>query len=145
MSIVNTRTFNSVEQAYRGPKRKVKKSRFIASIYPITQMKDVEEALKKVQEEHNKASHNAWAYRIVENQVIRADCSDDGEVKGTAGEPILNVIGNRNFANVLVVVTRYYGGINLGPAGLLREYSQTALDLIENIPVMPLSISEEKA
>jgi putative IMPACT (imprinted ancient) family translation regulator len=68
--------------------------------------------------------------------VIIADCHDDGEVHKTAGEPILNVLGNRDMINILLVVTRFYGRIHLGPAGLIRRYSGTARDLLDNIELI---------
>jgi putative IMPACT (imprinted ancient) family translation regulator len=70
---------------------------------------------------------------------VIADCHDDGEVHRTAGEPILNVLGQMKVVNVLMVVTRYYGRIQLGPAGLTRMYSGTARDLLNNIELEEIS------
>ncbi len=80
-----------------------------------------------------KASHNAWALRCETDTGIWEESSDDGEVSGCAGKPIMNILQHMGVVNVLVVVTRYYGGINLGPAGLIRAYSSTAKELLENI------------
>ena len=76
----------------------------------------------KKKTEHWDARHNVYAYVIKENNVSRY--SDDGEPHGTAGVPVLDVIKKNNLENVVVVVTRYFGGILLGTGGLVRAYSQ---------------------
>ncbi len=120
----------------RGPKHKIKKSVFIASIFPIKNETEQRTKLDSIREEFSKASHNAFAYRLMENGVLRSDLSDDGEVKGTAGRVILQHLDNMNLVNVLLVVTRFYGGVNLGKGGLIRAYSKTAKDLLDNIELI---------
>ena len=120
----------------RGPKYKIKKSVFIATIYSIQDNLGLVEKIKSVREEFSKASHNAYAFRLMEDGVERSDLSDDGEVKGTAGRVILQHLENMNVMNVLLVVTRFYGGINLGKGGLIRAYSKTAKDLLDNIELI---------
>lgn len=131
----------TIEQPYRGPKIREKKSIFIASVYPVHSREDVEYQLHKITEEMKKATHNAYAFRFVMGSgKILADCSDDGEVSNTAGEPILNILGHYEMVNILLVVTRFYGRIHLGPAGLIRQYSGAAKDLLDNIPLQEIKI-----
>jgi uncharacterized YigZ family protein len=80
------------------------------------------------------ATHNCWAWRI--NFQVRS--SDDGEPSGTAGRPMLNVIERRKLENVMVVVTRYYGGIKLGVGGLVRAYSGTVAKCLDRAGVIEL-------
>ncbi|MDH5402780.1 MAG: YigZ family protein [Candidatus Heimdallarchaeota archaeon] len=125
--------YKSVNNKIRGPKIIIKKSRFIATIIPVSTYEEIVSELQILSKEMKKASHNAFAYRILENNVLREDLHDDGEVPTTAGIPILNVLRNSNLINILLVVSRYYGGINLGKGGLIRAYSQTAKDLVAHI------------
>lgn len=128
--------FCSPARSIRGPKHKIKKSIFIASIYSVKNENELNIKLKSIKEEFSKASHNAYAFRLMENSAMRSDLSDDGEVKGTAGRVILQHLENINAVNVLLVVTRFYGGINLGKGGLIRAYSKTAKDLLDNIEMI---------
>lgn len=127
-----------IKNSGRSLKYKVKKSRFICSIYKIKAKKEAEFYLKKNNEEFKKATHNAFAYRIG-NPIEWEESSDDGEVKGCAGLPLMNLLRNLNLTNILVIVTRYYGGIKLGPANLIKHYSKCAADLIEIIGTKKLN------
>lgn len=102
-----------------------KKSRFIANVFPV---KTEEEALSIIEETKKKywdARHNCFAFVIGDRAEVTR-CTDDGEPAGTAGRPILEVIMGANIRNVLVIVTRYFGGTLLGTGGLVRAYSQAA-------------------
>ena len=125
-----------ISEPIRGPKIKVKKSIFIASIYPVTDDDQLVSNISKIKQEFIKASHNAYAY-ILSEKKIRSDYHDDGEVKGTAGRVILQNLERKKLVNILLVVTRFYGGVNLGKGGLIRAYSETARDLLENITTEP--------
>ena len=105
-----------------------KKSRFIANIYPIKSKKEAEEILVKVKKEYWDAKHNVYAY-VLEGNISKY--SDDGEPQGTAGLPVFNVLQNKKLENVLIIVTRYFGGILLGKGGLVRAYSTSAKKVIE--------------
>lgn len=112
-----------------------KKSRFIAYLFPIKDSDDADEKINRIKKLHRDARHNVFAYRLANNG---ERYSDDGEPSGTAGMPILNILKNENLQNILVVVTRYFGGILLGTGGLVRAYSgatKVALDSIEKIKV----------
>lgn len=109
-----------------------KKSKFIATILPIETKIDADENIVKIKKKYHDARHNCFAYRILENETIVEKSSDDGEPSGTAGIPILNILQKHNLCNVLVVVTRYFGGILLGTGGLIRAYSESTLNVLEH-------------
>lgn len=117
-------TFKSI----RGPssaETKVKGSRFLAEALPVTSEDDAEAAIAEIRRQTYDATHHCSAYRLgpIAN-VFRYN--DDGEPSGTAGAPILRQIEACNLTNVLVVVTRYFGGTKLGTGGLARAYGEAA-------------------
>lgn len=103
-----------------------KKSKFISHVKPVDNEPDALEFLNKIRSEHPSATHNVYAYVIDENNIFRY--SDDGEPGGTAGMPVLDTIRNSGLVDVIVVVTRYFGGTLLGTGGLVRAYSASAKD-----------------
>lgn len=116
---------NSYKIAYQGGIGEIveKKSRFIANVFPVKKEEEALEFLEKIRKEHWNATHNCFAYTIGEKDQIQR-CSDDGEPSGTAGRPILDVLLGEKIHNVIVVVTRYFGGTLLGTGGLVRAYSK---------------------
>ena len=100
-----------------------KKSRFIANLFYVESTQKAENIIKEIRKKYYDAKHNCIAYRIIENGRIVEKASDDGEPSGTAGAPMLNILQKNNLANVLIIVTRYFGGILLGTGGLVRAYS----------------------
>ena len=104
----------------------IKKSRFIANATPVQTTEEAFHFLKSVQE--LQASHNCWAYRIG----LQYRFSDDGEPGGTAGKPILNAIERKDFDQVMIVVTRYFGGTKLGAGGLIRAYGGNAAKCLQS-------------
>ena len=114
----------------------VKKSKFICNLIKIETQEEAEEQIKKIKKKYHDARHNCVANRVQENDTIVEKASDDGEPSGTAGGPMLNILQKNNLCNVLVVVTRYFGGILLGTGGLVRAYSdsmQNALELTAKV------------
>ncbi|HEY5776353.1 MAG TPA: YigZ family protein [Xanthomonadales bacterium] len=114
----------------------IKKSRFVGHAACVTSQAESLDFYESVIDPQ--ATHNCWAWRI--NFQVRS--SDDGEPSGTAGRPMLNVIERRGLENVMVVVTRYFGGIKLGVGGLVRAYSGTVakcLDRADVIELFPMS------
>lgn len=101
-----------------------KKSKFIAEIYPVSNIQEVESKIKEIKKKYYDAKHHCIAYRIIDEGRVVERSSDDGEPSGTAGAPMLNLLKGNNLCNVLVVVTRYFGGILLGTGGLVRAYSE---------------------
>lgn len=108
----------------------VKKSRFIAEVFYVETEKEADEIIKKIQKREHSAKHHCYSYRILEDSLIER-MSDDGEPSGTAGSPMLAILQGKDLINVLVVVTRYFGGILLGTGGLVRAYSDAASNALE--------------
>lgn len=109
-----------------------KKSKFIANLVKVDNQEDAEKTIKKYKKKYHDARHNCIAYRVFENGTIIEKSSDDGEPSGTAGAPMLNILQKNNLCNVLIVVTRYFGGILLGTGGLVRAYSDSLINAINN-------------
>ncbi len=110
-----------------------KRSRFPAAAYPV---RTEEEALFLIAAEKKKtydARHHCWAYVLGRNNEI-CRFSDDGEPSGTAGKPILEVLLGQELHDVLIIVTRYFGGTLLGTGGLVRAYSSAAADAAAHAP-----------
>ncbi|WP_274649207.1 YigZ family protein [Paenibacillus humicola] len=108
----------------------IKKSRFIGYGKPVESEAEASAFIEEIKKLHWNASHNCSAYIIGERDEIQKQ-SDDGEPSGTAGKPILDVIKNQGLKNVVIVVTRYFGGIMLGAGGLIRAYADGAAAAIE--------------
>jgi uncharacterized YigZ family protein len=102
-----------------------KKSRFIAHVFPIHSEEQALQYIEQLRKQYWDARHNCHAFVLGANHEI-SRCSDDGEPSGTAGRPILEVLLGAGVHNVLVVVTRYFGGTLLGTGGLVRAYSAAA-------------------
>ncbi len=141
-----------------------KKSRFIANVYYVESREEAEEKIKELKKKYFDARHNCSAYRVLERKgdldktntdikmlsnfeerqnTIIEKSSDDGEPSGTAGAPMLNILQKNNLCNILVVVTRYFGGILLGTGGLVRAYSEATLKAIENSNKVNICIGKE--
>ena len=108
-----------------------KKSRFIASVFPVEAEEEAISIIEQTRKQYWDARHNCYAYVIGEDGG-RQRCSDDGEPQGTAGRPMLDVILAEDIKNILVVVTRYFGGTLLGTGGLVRAYSMSVKARIDN-------------
>lgn len=107
----------------------VKRSRFIASASPVSSAADARVFIELVREAD--ASHNCWGYRISSSE---SRYSDDGEPSGTAGKPIHGAIRASGVERVVVVVTRYFGGVKLGAGGLVRAYNTAAARCLREAP-----------
>ena len=103
----------------------IEKSRFIGYAKPVETEEEAREFINEIKKKHKDATHNVWAYTVGMNMDIQR-YSDDGEPSGTAGIPTLEVIKKEDLRNVVVVVTRYFGGIKLGAGGLVRAYTKGA-------------------
>lgn len=114
----------------------IKHSKFIAHAGPVDSRERAEAFVANLSEQFADATHNCFAYKIGpgENAIFRF--SDAGEPSGTAGRPILQAIETRKLTNVVVVVTRYFGGTKLGTGGLVRAYSAAALAALENATIL---------
>ena len=104
----------------------VMKSKFIAYFLPLNNEEDFKPILANLRKEHKKARHIVYAYRVN----TKSKSSDDGEPKGTAGHPLLELLYKKDINNVALLVVRYFGGTKLGASRLLRTYLQTGIDVI---------------
>ncbi len=102
-----------------------KKSRFIANVFAVTDVEMAESKIAEMQKKYWDARHNCYAF-VIGSDFGTSRCSDNGEPSGTAGKPILEVIKGSGITNILIVVTRYFGGTLLGTGGLVRAYTQAA-------------------
>lgn len=109
-----------------------KKSIFIVSLKKVNSPDEAFEFINKIKEKYIDATHNVYAFRIINKNNEYIKYNDDGEPLNTAGKPCFEILNNLNINNVAVVVTRYFGGIKLGAGGLIRAYSKaTKLAIIE--------------
>lgn len=104
----------------------VMKSKFIAYFLPLNNEEDFKPILANLRKEHKKARHIVYAYRVN----TKSKSSDDGEPKGTAGHPLLELLYKKDINNVALLVVRYFGGTKLGASRLLRTYLQAGIDVI---------------
>lgn len=102
-----------------------KRSKFLSKAFHIESVEEAKEIILNVKKEYYDARHNCYAYIIGEDKK-QQKFFDDGEPSGTAGAPIIDAINKRDLTDVLIVVTRYFGGIKLGAAGLTRAYNKAA-------------------
>ena len=121
-----------------------KKSKFIANIYFAQTMEEAENIIKETKKKYYDARHNCSSYRVLEKGNVIEKYSDDGEPAGTAGAPMLNILQKKDLVNVVVIVTRYFGGILLGTGGLVRAYSEVTQKAIEEAGVKGLENSTFK-
>lgn len=131
--------YDTVRQA-AGAEFVEKKSRFLAAIAPVQSEEEAIAFLGGKRTEHREARHNTYAF-ILKTGVKR--CSDDGEPQGTAGAPILDCLEREGLTDVVLVVTRYFGGILLGAGGLTRAYSHSArlaVEAAERVTMQPCRI-----
>jgi uncharacterized YigZ family protein len=103
----------------------INKSKFIGYAMPIETEEEALEFIEKIKTKHRDATHNVYAYVLGKDSNTQR-FSDDGEPSGTAGIPALEVIKKEDLRNVVVVVTRYFGGVKLGGGGLIRAYTKGA-------------------
>lgn len=113
-----------------------KRSKFIANIFKVNSVEEAEKKIIETKKKYYDARHNCYAYIIYENEVQKKKFSDDGEPSGTAGSPILNVIEKNELSNILIIVTRYFGGILLGAGGLIRAYTEAAVQAVQKAEIV---------
>lgn len=120
----------------------VKKSRFICYLYRIEDEDDAKEKIQAIKKEHWKASHNCTAFVLGDQNDIQRS-SDDGEPAGTAGIPMLEILKKRQVINTLAIVTRYFGGTELGRGGLIRTYGGVVADALTAIGIVEGKLQQE--
>ncbi len=121
--------FYSIKEKIR-TEIKIKCSKFIATALPVNNLEDFHIQINSLRKEFYDATHNCFAYKIRMEKDYEA-YSDDGEPSGSAGKPIFFMINKYELTNIMVVVTRYFGGTKLGVGGLVRAYSQAAEECLK--------------
>ena len=123
----------------------IKRSRFITTIIPVFDKREGLLAIEGIRQEYPDANHHCWAMiAAAPDDVYHQDQSDDGEPKGTAGKPMLNVLTHSDLGNVVVVVTRYFGGIKLGAGGLVRAYTASVTSALSELATEVQFVREAK-
>jgi uncharacterized YigZ family protein len=113
---------------------RVSNSLFIASAARADTVEEAKSFVRRVRQEHTKATHNVYAFVAGHGASVTEGCHDDGEPGGTAGRPVLAVLRGSGLGDTVVVVTRYFGGTKLGTGGLVRAYGDAARAVLEAIP-----------
>jgi uncharacterized YigZ family protein len=120
---------------------KEKGSRFLSFAYPVRSPEEIKQIITDIRKLHHSARHHCYAWMIgPERESWRIN--DDGEPSGTAGKPILGQINSFGLTNILIVVTRYFGGKLLGAAGLINAYRAAAEDAIRNSQIIELTVRD---
>lgn len=120
----------------------VKKSKFIGQAFSINNKEKADGVLEVIRKKHYNANHNCFAY-VIGQKGLEYRYSDDGEPTGTAGKPILFMINKYDLKDIIVIVTRYFGGTKLGIGGLSRAYSDAASAVLDNCTKKPVYITEK--
>jgi uncharacterized YigZ family protein len=131
-------TISEISEGYYTEKR----SKFYAFAHPVETVDEVKDIVAMYRKKFYDARHVCWAYMLGHERIdFRAN--DDGEPSSTAGKPILGQINSSELTNILVVVIRYYGGVNLGTGGLIVAYRTAAADAIANANIEERLIEQE--
>lgn len=112
---------------------RVANSRFIASLSPVASVEEARAYISAIKAKYSDATHNVPVFLIGHGDSVTAHCSDDGEPSGTAGRPALAVLQGSGLGDVVVVITRYFGGTKLGTGGLVRAYSDSVRAVLEKV------------
>ena len=137
---METDQYKTIKSSSRGL-YKDKGSRFLAFAFPVATVDEVRPLIDGIRREYHDARHHCFAYMIgIERNNWRIN--DDGEPSGTAGRPILGQINSKGLTNILIVVSRYFGGTLLGVSGLINAYKTAASDAIANAEIIEKTLHE---
>jgi uncharacterized YigZ family protein len=120
---------------------KEKGSRFVSIAIPIADQKEIKPIIDSIKKEHHEAKHHCYAYMIGHDRSIWR-VNDDGEPSGTAGRPILGQINSTGLTNIIIIVSRYFGGTLLGVSGLINAYRSAAASAIANGEVVERRVQD---
>lgn len=135
-------SFNTIKSPVENILSKEKGSKFIGFVFPIENEADLKKSLEKIRDEHPKATHHCYAFRMGMNgENYRAN--DDGEPSGSAGLPIYNQLLAHEITNILLIVVRYYGGTKLGVSGLVRAYKESAKLALEEAEIITKELESD--
>lgn len=119
-----------------------KRSKFLAFAFHVTSEEEVKQYVAEFRKKYYDARHVCWAYMLGADRTdFRAN--DDGEPSSTAGKPILGQINKNELTDILIIVVRYYGGVNLGTSGLIVAYRTAAVEAIANAEIVSQFVEEE--
>ena len=121
----------------------VKKSKFIANIFKVNSEQEAKEIIEKINKKYYDARHNCYAYIVEENGNNIERFSDNGEPSGTAGAPMLDILKNKKLSNIIIIVTRYFGGILLGTGGLVKAYTDASLEALNKAETIELEYASK--
>ncbi len=133
-------TFLTIQTEFRHEPDKIKGSRHIATVIPIQCEAEVSGHLERVAQELTRANHHAYAWRLGRDRE-KFRYNDNGEPSGSAGKPMLQQIDGHELTNVLVVVTRYFGGTKLGVGGLVRAYGGACAEALDLADIVEVTIT----
>ena len=120
---------------------KEKGNRFVSFAVPISSLEEIKPIIDKIRKEHHEARHHCYAYIIGHERIIWR-VNDDGEPSGTAGRPILGQINSFGLTNIIIVVSRYFGGTLLGVSGLINAYRSAAESALRNAELTEKTVNE---
>jgi uncharacterized YigZ family protein len=120
---------------------KAKGSRFVAIAIPVSDQEEIKPILDKIRKEHHEAKHHCYAYMIGHERTIWR-VHDDGEPSGTGGRPILGQVNSHGLTNLIIVVSRYFGGTLLGVSGLINAYRSAAASALQNADQVERTLQE---
>ena len=120
----------------------IRNSRFIAEVFAVADAESARERLRAQKESRPDASHVVHAFVVGPNANVMG-CSDDGEPPGTAGRPALEVLKGSNITNIMVTITRYFGGVKLGTGGLVKAYTEATQEVLAKAATTELTVRTE--
>ena len=131
------KTIKTISEGYYTEKR----SKFLAFAHPVTDVSQVKEIITEYRKKYFDARHVCYAYMLGADR-LEFRANDDGEPSSTAGKPILGQINSNELTDILIVVVRYYGGVNLGTSGLIVAYKAAAADAIDHAEIITRQVEE---
>ncbi|MGC1390663.1 MAG: YigZ family protein [Bacteroidales bacterium] len=120
---------------------KEKGSRFVSIAVPVSSQEEIKPVINKIRKEHHEARHHCYAY-MIGHERLSWRVNDDGEPSGTAGRPILGQINSFGLTNIIIIVSRYFGGTLLGVSGLINAYRSAAMSAILNAELKEKTVHE---
>jgi uncharacterized YigZ family protein len=132
MSVKNEDEYLTVSSQPMSSEIKVGDSKFIGHVFHVLSKRQAESVYSNIKRKYHDATHNCFAYRISADEFRY---SDDGEPSGTAGLPIYKILMNKDLSQTLIIITRYFGGTKLGTGGLIRAYTDAALDVLSKTKI----------
>jgi uncharacterized YigZ family protein len=118
-----------------GAEYKTKGSRFIATARKVETPDEAQAALDEVAKQYHDATHHCYAWKVGHGKSMKYRYADGGEPNNTAGLPIYKTIEARKLTNIIIIVSRYFGGVKLGTGGLFRAYSKVAMDALKDCEI----------